>query len=195
MFEIEILSNLLHSILDLFTKFQTNLLELFSRKVDISSKSESMRSIQQTPTRIQTGNDESNRIIERFKQIVHKEPEIIEDDTPFYKDKNTYIAGAAILLLLGLGYYYFDDLKPIGTSLLAWINANRPRPGNDPMTPGGNIQESSKSTIQMIKDSLSKRFFGKDESPSKGSSPAGDSIQLGPETKGKTIDFNNLTQS
>jgi hypothetical protein len=63
------------------------------------------------------------------------------------------------------------------------------------MTPGGNIQESSKSTIQMIKDSLSKRFFGKDESPSKGSSPALSSIELLPDTKGKSIDFNNLTQS
>jgi hypothetical protein len=59
-----------------------------------------MRAIQQTPTKIQTGNDESNRIIERFKQIVHKEPEIVEEDTPFYKNKYVIIGG--ILILSGL---------------------------------------------------------------------------------------------
>ena len=56
------------------------------------------------PNKNSTGNEESSRMIERFKQIINKEPDIlIEEDTPFYKDKNTYIKGAILLLLLSLG--------------------------------------------------------------------------------------------
>jgi hypothetical protein len=91
---------MIHNVLDLFSNFQSNIRELFGHKVDLPSKSESMRSIQQTPTRIQAGNDESNRIIERFKQIVHKEPEIIEDDTPYYKNKYVIIGGILLLSCL-----------------------------------------------------------------------------------------------
>jgi len=56
------------------------------------------------PNKTSTGNEESSRMIERFKQIINKEPDIIkEEDAPFYKDRNTYIKGAILLLLLGLG--------------------------------------------------------------------------------------------
>jgi len=211
MFQIEILSNLLHNILDLFSKFQENLLELFSPKVDLPTKSESLRTIQQTTTRIQDGNDESNKIIERFKQIINKKEEIIQiepeftkeeiqKDTPFYKNKYIIIGG--ILILSGLTWYFYDDLKPIGSSVLAWINHYRSRPDIDPNDNSGSMQGNSKSTLQSLKDSLSKRFFGKDkgddgfiDKASENSSPKGDIQTMDLTNKGKSIDFNNLSQS
>lgn len=127
-FHLEILSNLFHNIIDVFTKFQTNLLELFGNKVDVPIE---------TPSRMNqsnknsTGNEENSTIIERFKQIVHKEPEVIKDeDTPLYKNKYVVIGG--ILILSGLTWYFYDDLKPIGSSILAWINSSRSQPGSDP---------------------------------------------------------------
>jgi len=144
MFQIEILSNLLHNILDLFSKFQENLLELFSPKVDLPTKSESLRTIQQTTTRIQDGNDESNKIIERFKQIINKkeeiEPEIIkeeikEENNPFYKNKYVIIAG--IFLLLGLSWYYWEDINSIKDDLVEKFTSFRRKPGSNP----GNIRD------------------------------------------------------
>jgi hypothetical protein len=75
-------------------------LELFGPKVEVKTPS-SMGSINKNPA----GNQESNKIIERFNKIIHKEPEVVEN-TPFYKDGNTYIYIGGILILLGLGYYY-----------------------------------------------------------------------------------------
>jgi hypothetical protein len=153
----------------------------------------------ETPSRLKqinsnsTGDKESNKIIERFTKIIHNEPEEIKDETPIYKNKYVIIGG--ILILSCLTWYFYDDLRPIGSSVLAWINTYRSRPDSDPHAPNGSIQESSKSTIQSLKDSLLNRFYKKDESPSKGSSPALSSIGLGQDTKGKSIDFNNLTQS
>jgi hypothetical protein len=79
----------------------------------------------------------------------------------------------------------------------------RRRPGNDPMAPGANIQGNSKSTIQSLKDSLSKRFFGGDnnsddgfiDKASTGSTPNKESIKLSPDVKGKSIDLTNLSQT
>jgi hypothetical protein len=56
------------------------------------------------PDKTSTGIEKDSTIAERFKQIINKKEEfIIEEETPIYKDKNTYIKGAILLLLLGLG--------------------------------------------------------------------------------------------
>jgi hypothetical protein len=66
-----------------------------------------LRGIQPETTRIQTSNDQSNGIIERYKRLITKEEiQAIQPDTPIYKDKDNYLKLAAILLLLGLGYHY-----------------------------------------------------------------------------------------
>jgi hypothetical protein len=55
-----------------------------------------------------TGTEKNSTVIERIKDIIQGEPEIIvEDDTPIYKNK--YVITAAILILLGLSYWYFKD--------------------------------------------------------------------------------------
>src|SRR6266702_1110883 len=108
-YEIDMLSKFIHQILDLFSNFHLNILKLFGEKVESPSKIETLRSIQQTTTGVQTNNDESNRIIERFKQIVNKKEEIVtdiltEEEIPLYRNKYIIIAG--ILILSGLGYYF-----------------------------------------------------------------------------------------
>jgi hypothetical protein len=56
------------------------------------------------PDKTTAGIEKDSTIAERFKQIINKKEDIIiDDDTPFYKDKNTYIKGAILLLLLSLG--------------------------------------------------------------------------------------------
>jgi hypothetical protein len=102
-YEIEFLSKLINNMLDIFSNFHSNLLELFGKKGDIPVKSPSipMRGIQPATTGIQTSNDPSNRIIERFKQIINNEQEIPvetqEDNNPYYKNKYVIIAGMLVL--------------------------------------------------------------------------------------------------
>src|SRR5579859_6118375 len=105
-YEIEILSNFLHNILDVFSKLHSNILELFGKKVEIPvefpSKMGSMKRIDQSSA----GNKESNKIIERFNKIIHNEPETIQEvepikeDTPLYKNKYVIIGGILVLSCL-----------------------------------------------------------------------------------------------
>jgi hypothetical protein len=120
----------------------------------------SMNRINQSSTEIQ----ENSKIIDRFNKIIHNEPIkeeiIIEENTPFYKDKNTYIIIGGVIILLGLGYYYFDDIKPIGTAVLAWINSFRPRPDGNGGNPGVDLQGHSNMNLRSLKDNLSRRIWG-----------------------------------
>jgi hypothetical protein len=163
-YEIEFLSKILNNILEIFSKFHINILELFGKKVETPSRTEILRGIQQTPPRIQTNDDESNRIIERFKGLINKpeeiKPDIIEE-TPFYKDKGNYIKAAAILILLGLGYYYWDDITPVGASILAWVNRFRSRPDPDSDGSNGDLSWTSKFDLSKLKDSIKNKFSKK----------------------------------
>jgi hypothetical protein len=101
---------LFHNILDIFSKFHENILELFGIKVEIpentTSRIQSMNGIQSEASRIQTSNDQSSRIIERFSKIINNQPEevpekiIQEENTPLYKNKYVIIDG--LLILSGL---------------------------------------------------------------------------------------------
>lgn len=94
------------------------------------------------PNKTSTGIEKDTTIAERFKQIINKEPDIIkEEDTPFYKDKNTYIKGAILLFILGLGWYYWEDLQPIPATIFEKLLSFRRRPGSDP----GNINDGLQS--------------------------------------------------
>jgi len=162
-YEIESLSKIFHKLIDLFSNFHTNLLELFGKRGDIPVKSPSipMRGIQPETTGIQTGNDPSNRIIERFKQLINKDQdEIIQDEnTPYYKNKYVILAG--LLILSGITWYFYDDIKPVGSSILAWINLFRSRPDPSSDDSSGNIQANYKFDISKIKDSIKNKIYGK----------------------------------
>lgn len=137
-YEIEFLSKYFHKIMDIFANFNSSILELFGKKGDIpvNNPSKSMGNIQSETTGIQKSNDQSNRIIERYKKIIHGEetkpditPEIIQEDTPYYKNKYVIIAG--LLILSCLAWYYSDEIRPVGTTILTWINLMRSRRNND----------------------------------------------------------------
>jgi hypothetical protein len=106
-YEIESISKIFHNLLDIFSNFYTNISELFGKKVEIPSKLESLGGINQIPSGIQENNENSERIIERFRKIINKPEEIqvqetiIEDKpTPFYEDKYVIIGGILILACL-----------------------------------------------------------------------------------------------
>jgi hypothetical protein len=200
-YEIEILSKFFNNLIDIFSKFHSNILELFGKKIDVPVKapSNSMRGIQPETTGIQTNNESSNRIIERFSKIIHNEeeiqPDIIEESTPFYKNRDTYLKLAGILVLLGLGYYYWEDISPIASSIFARIYEFRSRPNTNPDDSNGNLPGHTKSNLQSLKDWLSNKFSKKpkdDGSNSPGNSLIGLFDNL---DKGKAVDLSNLTQS
>jgi len=194
-YEIESLSKIFHKLIDIFSNFHSNILELFSKKVETPSKIGNMIGIQSETTRIQTGNDPSNKIIERFKQIIHNEQdqEIIQDEnTPYYKNKYVIIAG--MLILSGITWYYFDDLRPYGSSILGWINISRSwsHSSSDDFSKG--IQGPAKSNLQSLKDWLRNKFSRKPKDDDDRSNSPDSFIEL-INKKGKGIDFNNLSQS
>jgi hypothetical protein len=197
-YEIEILSKFLNNILDVFTKFNASILELFSKKVEIP-----VEIPVENPSRLKTinsnstGSKESNKIIERFSKIIHKEPievsepiEIIEENTPLYQNKYVIIGG--ILILSCLSWYFYDDIKPIASSLWATINSFRPRPSNDGNDSNSSVPRGFKTNLQSLKDKVYEQMYGKgDKTPSNASIALG---EAGP-SKGKNIDINNLSQA
>ena len=106
-YEIDVLSKYFHKIMDIFANFHSSILDLLGKKVekvDLPTKNEILRGIQQSSTGIQTSNESSNKIIERFTKIIHGEeikpelkPEVIQEDTPYYKNKYVIIAGLLVL--------------------------------------------------------------------------------------------------
>jgi hypothetical protein len=211
-YEIEFLSKFFRNIADIFSNFYTNILELFGKKANVpintATKMESLNGINPSSTGYQTGINESNSIIERFSKIIHNQqpiqPEIIED-TPFYKDRDNYIKAAAILLLLGLGYYYWDDISPIGTSIFAWINRFRSRPDPDADGNNANLSWTSRFDLSKLKDSVKNKFYDKPKDDQDNGSNSSDShIGLSSPNDGfrellnnkdKAIDKTNLSEA
>ena len=204
-YEIEILSKLINNILEIFSKFHLNILELFGKKVETPSRTAILRGIQSETTGIQTSNENSNGIIERYKKIIQKEeikeeiPEIQEENTPYYKNKYVIIGG--ILILSCLTWYFYEDISPIGTSIFAWINRFRPRPDPDSNGFDANIQGNSKFNLSNLKDSVKEKIYGKpkDNGSNSSDSPIGlaspnDGFYELLNKKGKEIDPNEFSK-
>jgi len=161
-----------------------------------------MGGINQIPTEIQTNNENSERIIERFRKVINKPEEIstqeeipvVDKPTPFYENKYVIIGG--ILILSGLAWYFYDDIKPLGSSILAWINNHRSKPEPSSMDSTQIVPSSSKSKLQSLKDLVYNKIYKKDDDGSNKNSDSIDSIDLIPSTnKGKAVDLDNLSQS
>jgi hypothetical protein len=179
-----------------------------------------MRGISKETTGIQTGNDSSNKIIERFTKIIHGEeikpevkPEVIQEDTPYYKNKYIIIAG--LLILAGITWYFYDDIRPVGSSLLAWINVLKSRKGdpdsgtadtqanssnnqlnssNNPVESSnieGEVQVDSRWNLNKLKNWTKEKIYGKpkdeDINEAKQSSE-NSSIKLGEPSKTEEMD-------
>jgi hypothetical protein len=194
-YEIEILSNIIHKIMDIFSNFYLSTFGLL-KKVDVPIKETPSSSGRLNPSQSNTkGIDENNRIIERYTKIIHNEI-IPEENESFYKNK--YIILAALLLLSGVTWYFWDDIRPAGTSILTWLNVLKSRSnnnpdGNTPGTPKPNIPESvvgpvdltpgtHKSALQTLKDKLFSRFY-KDKSTSGTPSPDIELVKGSPSLK------------
>jgi len=105
-----------------------------------------------------------------------------------------------MLVLSGLTWYFYDDLKPIGSSILAWMNTLRSRPNPDSGNSTPNIEGPSKSSFQSLKDKVWAKMYEKDDDNLPGPSNLQswkDSIKnkIYGDDKGKSIDLNNLSLS
>lgn len=195
-------SDVINSILDIFRS--TAVYSWFSgllggKVIETPSK---LKQIDINATRV----EKDPEIIKRFKQIINKEEVIIpEEPTPFYKDGKTYAGLALLLLLLGLGYYYREDLAPIPGEFLSSIRRLWSKPGDTTGTPGNlDSGHPSPNLLRSIKDAPSnlinkiKAWWNKDKPDTFSDN---DSIGLGPSPttnsldrilpiidKGKTID-------
>jgi hypothetical protein len=81
------------------------------------------------------GNEEGNKIIERFTKIIHNEPEI-EENTPLYRNK--YFIWGSFLLISAVTYYYFgEEIKVYGFTFWNFLKGRRPDggDGNNPENP------------------------------------------------------------
>ena len=223
-YEIDVLSKYFHKIMDIFANFHSSILDLFGKKiekVDLPTKNEILRGISKETNGIQANNENSKGIIERYKKIIHGEeikpevitPEVIQEEkTPYYKNKYVIIAG--LLMLSGITWYFYDDIKPFGTSILAWINISRSWSNSDPDDSNENISRNNQSNNKSLKDRVWEKIYGKPKDggdnipPIKPSNTSNTSIGLDeklktsnleqyyPEiSKGKGIDLNNYSLS
>ena len=218
-YEIDVLSKYFHKIIDIFANFHSSILELFGKKiekVDLPTKNEALGRISKETNGIQTNNENSKGIIERYKKIIHGEeiksevtPEVIQENTPYYKNKYVIIAG--LLMLSGLAWYFADDIRPVGTTILGWINLLKSRRNNDddPGDINPEVQVNSRwnlNRVTELKDSIKRKVYGEskvEDNPSTNSpikmgesSKSSDMDHYFPEAdKGKTIDLNNLSQA
>lgn len=201
-FEIEILSKIIHNILDIFNNFHIFITGLFKHKVEVPIEIPSTLKSLNGINKNSTGDQESNKIFERFNKLIHKEKEEInieEENTLLYKNKYVIIGG--ILILSGLTWYFYDDIRPIGTSVLAWINSFRRRPDDDGSNPGNVLQGNTNMNLGSLKDKLFKRFMNNDpkdipRTPTELKDARYDYFKdryWAEDDKGKNIDFNELS--
>jgi len=94
----------------------------------------------------------NSRISEWLKP--EPEPEIKEDS-----NNKKYIVIAGMIILACLAWYYFDDIKPVGTSVLETIRSFRPRPDDDSNNNSGNIQSNNSMNLK----SRLKNLFNKED--------------------------------
>jgi hypothetical protein len=219
-YEVKFLSDLFNNILDIFTKFNANILELFSKKVEVPIENPSRL---KTFNQSSSGSKESNKIIERFSKIIHNEPIEVkesivqEENTPLYKNKYVIIGG--ILVLSCLSWYFYDDIRPIASSLWTAINYFKPGPSNNPDGSNGNSSGNTKTNLQSFKDKLHETIHGKgNETPTElrearydyfknryfSKKPTDEDIEMkvifdadneSEKGKGKNIDLRNLSQA
>jgi hypothetical protein len=106
-----------------------------------------------------TGNEESSTMIERIKQIVHKEEvKVIEEpensNTPFYKNKYFIITG--IVITTCLSWYYFNEIKSGYFSSIDWIKSFWSTPPGD--SSGSVTNNDQTPTRESVQERLNKYF-------------------------------------
>ena len=87
------------------------------------------------------------------------------------------------MVLSGITWYFFDDIKPIGSSILAWINISRTWNSSDlDDSPNGNTQTNPK--LQSLKDWVKNKIYKqRDDNNPLNNSPSFTSIKMGESSK------------
>lgn len=89
-----------------------------------------------------TGNEKGSRVIERFKQIIHPEPEVIQENS----NTKYYIMGALFIISCLTWYYYGDNITPIFSSGIDKIKSSfRRKPDSDGSATTNITQNSSEN--------------------------------------------------
>jgi hypothetical protein len=145
------------------TKFYNYLIGWLGYKVEMPTKIEPMRTIQPKASEIEERITRNPKISSWFE----KEQEIIEENSPFYKNK--YFIYGTFLLISGLTYYYFgDEIKLLTVSTWEWLRGRRPddnppgNPGNPPINPQGGGPSSESTRMNPIAT-----FFGLNKNKNK----------------------------
>lgn len=201
---------------DIFTYLRESSIYLW-----ISSLLGNQSEVKNIPSRLKTINHDTTRnesnetLVQRIKEIIHREPEVItEDETPIYK--NRYVITVAILLLLGLTYWGFkDSIDPVISDSIdklqifrSGANRNSTTISQDVVRP---IEESNKSWWTGLTDKI-KSWWNKDNTSNAPDSPDSKILnkenwkkyfkgEPGPsnlqnynDLKGKAVDQSNLSE-
>jgi len=170
-FHIEILSNLINNTIDNFSSLFTYISQLFSKKVDVPIENPTkapmrpMNGINPSSKGIQNENEGYSKISERLNKIINKSDEIIPEPEEIIEEipennKDKYLIIGGILILSCLTWYFWDDIKPIGSSILAAISSFRSRPGDDADGNINDLSESPKTNLQRLKNSIRNKIYG-----------------------------------
>lgn len=109
----------------------------------INKPHESIPSFMRETNKNSTGNENGSGMIERFKQIIHKEPEVIQEES---SNTKYYIIGALFIISCLSWYYYGDNITPVFTSGIDKIKSSFGRkPGNDGSGTANITQNSSEN--------------------------------------------------
>jgi len=105
-----------------------------------------------------TENNGKSKRNSKISEWLKPEAEIIEAE----ESNNTkYLIIAAMLILAGLSWYYSDEIKTGGISLIEWIRSFRPRPDGDSNNVGDTIRTDSAKDLK----TRLKGLFDKEKHP------------------------------
>jgi hypothetical protein len=119
------------------THFYSFIASLFSKKEDVTKETEV--SLRERPMSGENSRNESkigeSKRNNKISEWLKPEPEIIQEES----NNKKYLIIAALLILAGLSWYYSDEIKTNGISIIEWIRSFRPRPRDDSADISNNI--------------------------------------------------------
>jgi hypothetical protein len=146
------------------TQFYTDVAGLFSNK-DIPSNTTTSKNrtiisesnIEKTRNDSKIGQSNRNSKISEWLKPATPEPEIPDESS-----NTKYYIIAGMIIFCCIAWYYSDDIKTGGVSIIEWIRSFRPRPGDDPNDGTRNIGDNIRADNTMNLKSRLKRFFNRE---------------------------------
>ena len=139
------------------THFYSFIASLFSKKEEVTKEAEVSlreRSVSGESSRNESKIGESKRN-SKISEWLKPETEVIQEES----NNKKYLIIAALLILAGLSWYYSDEIKTGGISIIEWIRSFRPRPGDDSADVSNNIPSNYSKDLK----TRLKGLFNKEE--------------------------------